>query len=97
MNFFYKAILTPNSFQIFVKENKIDLEFNHFPDWLKKNFKEQLSFKFELLGSSFAQLFILKEEKYKTYEVATIKFDIGSENEIKESIMFRYERMKVRL
>ena len=97
MNFFYKAILTPNSFQLFIKDNKIDLEFNHFPDWLRKNFKEQLSFKFELVGSNLAYLLILKEEKYKTYEVAKMKFDLGNENEVKESIMFRYERMKVRL
>lgn len=49
------------------------------------------------MGSNLAFLLILKEEKYKTYEVAKMKFDLGNENEVKESIMFRYERMKVRL
>lgn len=38
----------------------------------------------------------MKSEKFKSYEIATLGFELAGDEEIRENIMYRYQKMKTR-
>ena len=53
---------------------------------------------FELVFSNSVEavLVVSEEEKYKHYELVKLQFRLGRAEEVRESVMFRYERMRQR-
>ncbi len=57
---------------------------------------DELSYELNIKDQINAQLKIMKTQKFKVYEIGKLPFEIGSDEEVRENLMFRYQRMKTR-
>ena len=63
---------------------------------LKMLFSGEMKYRLTLLGLEEAELVIEEADKYKTYRMGKFGFKMARDEGVRESVMFRYQRMKER-
>ena len=64
--------------------------------WFRDVFSGEHRYLMEVNSLESASLRVEQQEKFKSYELAAFELEMGSEEMVRESLMYRYERMKLR-
>ena len=59
-------------------------------------FSGEMKYRLTLLGLLEAELVIEEVDRYKTYRMGKFGFKMAGDEEVRESVMYRYQRMKER-
>ena len=74
----------------------MDIGYAELFNWLRHMFHDEFFYEFIINSKTQAELKILKAEKFKSYELGTLPFELASSEEVRENIMYRYHKMKNR-
>ena len=64
--------------------------------WLQYMLSGELTYTLRLESAEEGRLVVEQNDKYKRYELASMVFELAQEQSVRESLMFRYERMRER-
>ena len=63
---------------------------------LKMLFSGEMKYRLTLLGLEEAELVVEEVDRYKTYTMGKFGFKMARDEGVRESVMYRYQRMKER-
>jgi hypothetical protein len=63
---------------------------------MREVFRGEYQYNFQVKSNRIASIQIIKAQEFKNYFIASLDVELAPDHELRESFMFRYEKMKIR-